>query len=609
MKQSATRFVVAFVVALVCALPAAGFAADAAQQKLDSARELYSSGNWETAKEAYEEAYAEAPEDSVAKAEAALEWANLLWEQGFYGPAYERAREALDRAQKLKLEKAIGRLLLTLGHIEASRGDLRAAQDTLDLCVKMAGEQKDTNFQALCRMNARFVRKLRGQSPGSKKQFQRDLATLEASGQPLFVGTALAKTAELRQKSGDPIGGLDFLRRAQKQFDKAGSLPAVSRNKMRLAETYQGLGQWNDAAKELDGLVLTFKNMRNRPALITAYVLEGRQAEHAGDAGAALQHFRRSIREAKKIGSPQLVANAHLALCEFYGRTDSPQKGVVACNQSRELFTKVGMPTLATRALVVQARAAHARNDLAVARDLYLEAVEELARMPGGRDHHADLATQRVNLCQVERALDNQGALKLCRDAAKALAELTDKTPAEQAMERTTLYNVGAEARDAGNLDEAETALDTAVDHYTRANEKVEAARALTLLGAVHAAKKEPRKAVDSWKRGLELAAPSGDAGLVATNQLRTQLGQAHLDAARWKDAASVIEPLLDDAPRAEAWDTAAWAALGLAQARLKLGDRESAIATLEKGATFATKATDSDLKKMIDSNLDKLRR
>lgn len=610
MKQSATRTVVALALALVCSLPSLASASDdAARQKLESARELYATGNWETAKEAYEEAYAASPEDSVIRAEVTLGWANLLWEQGLYEPAYERAREALDRAKKLGIDDAFARLLLTLGHIEASRGELFEAQSTLELCAELSRDQKDDNFQALCRMNSRFVRKLRGKDPGPKAQFDRDLAILEASGQPLFVGTALAKTAELRDKAGDPIGALDFLRRAHEQFEKSGSLPAISRNRMRLAEAYQRRGQWPDAAEQLEGLVLTFRNMSNRPALITAYALEGRQAEHAGDVSKALQNYKRSIAAARKVGSPQLQANANLALCEFYGRTDSPEKGVAACNLSRKLFEQVGMPTLAARALVVQARAAHSRNDLERARNLYMKAIDELAKLRGGREHRGELAVQRVNLCQVERALGGDGALKLCRDAASTLAQLDSKTPSEHAMERTTLYNVGSEARDAGNLDEARTALDSATKRFVEANEKVEAAKSLVLLGSIYDVQKEPDKAIATWSRGLRLVAKSGDVGLSTANQLRTQLGQAQLDAKKWKEAAATIKPLITDAPRLEDWDTAAWASLGLAHATLKLGERDEAIEILERGKKMAAKATDPDLAQMIDSNLEKLRR
>ncbi len=608
MKQSAKHTVVMGVLASFFLLPAVGFASeDAAQKQLESARELYASGNWETAKEAYEEAYAKAPENTVTKAEATLEWANLLWEQGSYDPAYKRAKEALDRAQKLKLEAAIGRLLLTLGHIEASRGDLAGAQTTLDLCIKLAGEQKDANFQALCRMNARFVRKLRGKDPGSEKQFKRDLKTLETSGQPLFVGTALAKTAELQEKSGDPIGGLDFLRRAQKQFDKAGSLPAITRNKMRMAQAYQQLGQWGDAAKELDGLVLTFKNMRNRPALVTAYALEGRQAEHKNDAKQALKNYNLSVREAKKLQSPQIEANSLLALCEFYGRTDNPERGVTACSRSRSLFKQVGMPTLATRAIIVQARAAHVRGDLNAARDLYFQVIADLEKTKAGRDHAADLATQRVNLCQVERTLGNSGALKLCRDAAADLKALDDKSPSELAMERMTLYNVGAEARDAGNDDEAMSNLSRAAEMFVGANQKVEAANALVLLGDLQLKKKQKSKAFATWKRGLELTKGLGDVGLSSSMEIRAQLGQAQIDSKAWKDAVETLQPVLDQGPRLEAWDRAAWASLMLAQAQLKLGNRDAAKAALKAGEPAAAKAKDKELAKLIKSNLDKL--
>ncbi|MFU8805510.1 MAG: tetratricopeptide repeat protein, partial [Bradymonadaceae bacterium] len=244
--------------------------ADDAQSLLEEARGQYKSGHWDQAVSSFEKAYKAADEGSVGKAEAALEWGSLLWEQGDYGQAEARVKDALERARALKLDHAIGQLLLTLGHIEASQGRLREAESTLTICVRMAGEEQDRTYQALCRLNRRHVRTLRGQPPGSEAEFRADIAALEQAGTPLSVGTSLAKTAELFQTTGDLGRAMELLERADKHFAGAGSVPAIARNKLRIAQLMQEQGRWSDARGQLDGLVGQFEVMGSRPLLVNA---------------------------------------------------------------------------------------------------------------------------------------------------------------------------------------------------------------------------------------------------------------------------------------------------------------------------------------------------
>src|SRR5690554_2962519 len=119
---------IALLLCLALWLPATAHAQDSdAALNIEHARELYAAGDWETAREAYKAAFEDAPENSVYKAEASLELANLLWEQGENNAAELRVKDALKRAEALKLDAAIGQLLLTKGHIEASQGRLKTS--------------------------------------------------------------------------------------------------------------------------------------------------------------------------------------------------------------------------------------------------------------------------------------------------------------------------------------------------------------------------------------------------------------------------------------------------------------------------------------------------
>src|SRR5690554_5006904 len=108
-RPSLRVFAICF--ALVLTAPSA-FAEESAGS-LERAREQYRSGHWDEAAANFERAHAGAAEDSVAKAEAALELGSLLWEQGRYGEAEVKVKDALERARTLKLDGAIGQLLLT----------------------------------------------------------------------------------------------------------------------------------------------------------------------------------------------------------------------------------------------------------------------------------------------------------------------------------------------------------------------------------------------------------------------------------------------------------------------------------------------------------------
>lgn len=602
----------ALTVAVVGMVPLLASAQDKtveARHALQSARELYAAGNWDTAKEAYADALAKAPDDSVVEAEALLEMSSLLWEQGDYDAAAREVKKALALAKKLSLDHAVGRLMLTLGHIEASRGSFSDAESTLRICVKSAGEQRDDNFEALCRMNLRFVRQIQGKSPGSESQYRRDLATLEKSGEAVLVGTALAKSAELQEKTGDFEGALKTLEAAQKHFEQAQSVPSQARNRLRLAQVHQNLGRWDDAGKELEGLIVTFKNMSNRPSLVTAYALRGKQRSHEGQNAKALADLDASLSLAKKVGSPQLVANSHLALCEHYARTNILADAYEHCDAAALKFRKIGALTLASRAQIFAARVAHAKEQWLAARDRYVEAIQTLEKdvSPTARDPR-ELAVQKVNLCQVEVQLSSTGAHLRCLEAKEALDAVKASDEVYRGMVAATDYGIGV-STPPKDAEDARKALEAAANEWKRLGIEGRRAQALLRLGKLQA---DDAKLASKSTRTFETALRSAGEPSPETRpliiQIRIQLAQRQLAEKDYYTAKMNLAELVSAAGVQNDHYSAAWAYNALGSAQLKTGERDAAIEALEKALPLARKARDTDLAESIERNIKKLK-
>lgn len=600
----------ALVVAIASAVPMRASAGeDEAKQSLQSARELYSAGNWDTAHEAYSKAFEQAPEGSILRAEAALELGSLLWEQGRYGPAETHVRDAMTRAKKLKLDQAVGRLMLTLGHIEASTGRLADAEGTLKVCVKSASEQHDTNSAALCRINLRFVRQIRGRSVGSEKRYRADLQTLMKSGQDVLVGTALGKSAELQEKSGDHAGALATLKRAQTKFESAGSVPAQKRNRLRLAQAHQNLGQWDKAGKELEGLVLDLRNMNNRPALVTAYALRGKQRAHEGKASAAVGDLKKALSLARQLGSPQIVANVELGLCEFYANANEPDDAGSHCTAAAKGFRSVGAPSLAARSHILLARLAQARQEWLQARNHYLKALEILQGVARSAQDPREVAVQTVNLCQVEMKLKSNGAQQRCLEAREALSKVSANDASFRGMVAATEYAIGTTATK-DRRKQAIEALETSAQTWKQLGRNAQAADALLRKGKLELASGEGGAARRTFDEGLErLGDEVPGEQLPLAIQLGIQLAQLQLDAKKWAPARQTLNTMLSRAAAAQDDYSQAWGYSALARAELKLGNRDEAIAALKKGVPHARRSGDDELKEMIDTNLAKMQK
>lgn len=575
---------------------------------LAKAQEQYQSGKWQEAQKTYKAAYDAAPENSRLKAQAALEWSSLLWEQGDYAAADRRVRDALKRARKLKMNEAVGRLLLTQGHIQASQGKLRKAESTLKICIKLTAEQKDEVFGALCKLNHRLVRQLRGRPAGPDSDYKKAIAQLETAGTPLTAGSAMAKTASLYAKSGNPAKALELLKRAQQNFAKADSVPAQLRNRLRIAKLLQEQGQYDQAYKYLDGLVAKFGAMKNRPALVDALVLSAQHALHKGDTQTAENHYLRALSVAQKTKSPNLVARAELSLCEFGVSAGKGAKFESKCESAAQTFDKLGIPDLAARSNAQLAGLYHAQGKLNQASTMYSKVIQRLEKtgVPGTHDTPA-IATYRANLCQVEMSLRSNGAHYLCK---KALEELEKHGSANPAMLAATHYGIGVTAgRDGwapGGLDHLNKAVEISLEQTPP--DRALASDAMLRRGIILSQMKgKDAEASHAFKKGIAITEQdkqaSQSADLRATRvQLRTQLAQLQLEAKEWKTAKKSLEALIEDAkgdPKSQAW-----AYSGLARAELKLGDKKAAKKALQKGLPLAKKAGDRELVGNFKENL-----
>ncbi len=141
--------------------PLPAFAQASPDDLMTQARGLYDRGQWSEAIATYKKAHEAAPTSSPRKAEAALEWSSILREQGKFRQAHKRAEEALKLARKIRQDRLIGRLLLTLGHIETGQGRLSTARSTFQICVSST-RGKDPVFHSLCSINLSLIEQHRG---------------------------------------------------------------------------------------------------------------------------------------------------------------------------------------------------------------------------------------------------------------------------------------------------------------------------------------------------------------------------------------------------------------------------------------------------------------
>lgn len=575
-----------------------------AQAFIDSGRELYDSGNWLTAQEAFESAYKLAPESSTQKAEAVFELAGVLWEQGDYPGAYEKINEAIRRATELKLDGARAQLLLRKGSIEASQSRFSKAKESFGSCIEAATATKDAETLALCRMGRRNVQVLTGGKEDASATAA-DVKTLKSSKHPVLVGTSLTKMAETQMSSGNFMAALSYLQQAHAQFKRSKSVPSISRNHLRLAEVFQNLDRWNDAEKEMKGIILTFKNMNNRPALVTAYTIEARQKEHAGDGSGAYKDYQKALHYGASIASPQLQAHTRLAICEFFARTQSPDKGIDDCKVARVMFEKNGMKSLATRALIGLSKLEHATGKADTAYDAYLSSIKELESQRSSRARNEDLVIQYANLCQVAVVSQKSTGLADCRKALEQFDNLKTNNAQTNQMKIRTLVRLGIAEQEAGDLTKAKALLDEAVSMADSLSNPIEVTNARIALAQI-VEPKDPLAAISHYENALKTLSGlfSKTSNFVAPREqvlqlivaARTGLSQVYLNQQAWGKAHKQLAQLIVDAKRNENWQAVAWAYLGEAKCYREEGQNEMAKKSLQEGKPFADNSGDADL-------------
>ncbi len=572
---------------------------------LDRADEAYHAGKWNEALEAYEKAYRAAPEQSARRVEAALGRSTLLWEQGQYDAASKFIGEALELAKQQELHGAVGRLLLTLGHTQASQGRIGEAEQTLETCVTLAAEQDDPVFGPLCKLNRRLVRKLQGKDVGSEEDYERALQRLEAVGSPLTAGLSLAKTAELYADGGQRGRAFDLLDRAGAKYDEAGSVPAKARNRMLQARLLQENGEWKVARGKLQGLLEKFESMGSKPAIFDVLGLLGNDAQHRGAFEKSRSYYDRALKVAKATGSPQLIAKARAALCDLGGSTGDASVDE-QCRQAAARFEQLGMPKIAAQVHASRGRLAQSTGALEKARDQFL-AVREMLQDKVHPELREPSRTREIlaNLCQVEMKLESDGAHYRCREALEELQE-ADSPP--EGMVASTRYALGNAAARAGHREEGIEQLEKAGEMFAAgdSSDRAMLGDVQLRLGAMHQEAGDREAAAKAFRKGVERLAGTDDEALSTTLvQLRSQYAQVELRRENWESVAKQLPKVADEAEAIGDTATRAWSLSALARAKNKLGEEEEAREALDQALPLAREAGDEKLIETIESNLE----
>ena len=599
--------------AMLCGLIALAPSAARAESgaTLQSARAAYDSGEWEEALDLYASILKGGASTHGQRAEAALERSSILWEQGRYAEAKELAEEALKLAEEERLDGAVGRLLVTIGHIETSQGKFSSAKKTFKLCASLSQEGDDAVFAAICRMNIAAIDKLQGSSGGSQAQFERDIAALKSAETPLASGSALSKTAEVFIELGDFSRAIALLDEAHAQFQRAGSEPAMARNHVRLARAYQAAGDDDRARAHLKLAKAPLTKMNNRPALVDVYGLLGKSAELGGDRDGAISSYHKALELAEAIGNPQLTARGHLALCETLIRPLTEGAGP-HCDSAASSFTSLKIPVLRVRAEIAQATIHHHHGEFKQARELYLSIIKSLSEELPERQRDAEtLAAQRANLCQLDTTLEITGALRSCKASIESLSALDD--PERYASHlASSYYNAGFGAQRERQYDEALAYFERASEAFLQAAPKdaLRAADSKLRLGTLLSvtSKGEPGS-IQAFEAGLKiLEEERGESERIMRSQLHQQLLQELVAQEQWQRAEQAALALIALAEQDQDDAAAAHAYNNLAVASLKLRKRPEALEALKKGIAHAEASGQvPEQLKLMRANLKKL--
>lgn len=562
-------------------------------QSLQSARELYASGNWETAKEAYSDLFKS--KDLNVKLESSLEISGILWEQGQYKKALKWTETTKELIVTTKRNALIARHLFTVGNIHASMGNFRHASSVLQKCQVSAKRYKDKTFEILCRISNRFVRQLQGKSIPSKARYLADLKKLKSSGNPTLIGTALTKAAALHDRVGRYGDAIQLLKLAQAQYKKSKSEPARARNKLRLVAVYQNAGQWNKAASELTALVSTFRNMNNRPATIRAYALAGRQAQHEGRKKDAIRFFSKAKANAANVGSPQIRAQVELGLCEYYVSEKQLKKASQHCQIASKNFGKLGMWGISARSEIKLGGVAQVQKDFLLAEKSYQRALVMLSKLKKIPGIKKDIAFQKTNLCQVMIELKRSNATVICSDATKSFSGLKKEKTVHLARAKASYLHASLlKSRT------REKAFLNAAVFFEKGEDIPKTADAL-----LHAAKMMPAKrAIPSLEKIISMLNAKNDI-LSRKTRIRTltYLAEDQFELKQWSKALVALDALKKEAKLVKDWTSIAWAENARARGLLKSKKRNDAIQALAACILASKKAGDKPQEELCKKN------
>ncbi len=583
------------------------------EDHLGDARSLYYAGHWEEADEAFESAHQTSEEGTRLRAAAALEWGSLHWEQGNYPRAERLVTEALNLARELEIDEATGELLVTMGHIEASKGELSSAENTLNICIQLTGELGDDLHRALCRLNRRMVRTLQGKDPGSDADYRADLDTLGNAEGSLSVGTSLAKTAELFRNNGDYDRAAEMLDQAEEIYREAGSVPALTKNQLRRAQLMHHRDLYEEARPMLEGLLGRFEAMKNRPMIVHTLSLQAADAIQQSDMEQGVSLYRRALNIAEQIGNPQLIGRVHLALCEL-NFANSPSH----CREATKVFSSTNMRFLEIRAQTSLARTYQARHQFEKSRTTFRKAIEQLEDAVDTSEgpHAVSHTLQYANLCQVEAQLEATGALSTCRQAIEAIENLDEAEQNRHAnLRAATIHAAGRTAIQENNARAAIEHLTESAQLYEQRSEpkyQLLAADVLLRLGVIqNESDSAGDDAPDTFERGLKIVAnlDRSDSEVAATYvSLKTQLTQRIMADEQWSDSVAMLRKLIALTADVEDDATGAWAYSRLANALIQLDRRDDAVEALESALPLAKEAGDENLIKTVTENLENFR-
>ena len=581
-------------------------AAEPGLEHLEDGRTLYQAGHWDDAQMAFQRAYEESAAKGEIRAATALEWGSLLWEQGSYPRAEELVRESLHLARELGLNEATGQLLITLGHIEAARGALASAENTLNLCVQLAGEMGDSVNRALCRMNRRVVRTLRGRDPGSETDFRADIEALRESNTPLSVGAALSKTAQLYMEHHDLDRAETLLEEAQRAYQRSGSVPALTRNRLRIAQLMHRKGDFEEARPRIDGLLTQFETMRNRPLQIQTLALRAESEIHRGDRSAALGSYQRALQISQNIENPQMEGRIHLAVCEMeVGQSPSH------CDRASAIFARFQMPFLEIRALSGQGRLLQRQGDLGNAVQVYgraLQRLEETVEIEG--PHRLTKGLLQANLCQARVQIEVEGAFELCSEALRLIHSQEESVYGRyESLRAAVHYSAGRAAIAENRGTSALNHLEEAARLYQGLTppQPLMAADVLLRRGIVQAnAGSERALARGTFEEAMELLEDlEARSDVLRTRvSLLNQMAQYDLAEEQWERSLQTLSALQTAARRADDLRSQAWAESARARAYLRTDRQEEAKAALERALPLAERSGDDALVSTIQRNL-----